>query len=263
MTDLHEPVVAGLFYPENPDELRTMVSDLLAQSESDYPPPKAIISPHAGYIYSGPIAASAYACLPKLKGEISRVVLLGPAHRYAVPGMAVHSAKQFATPLGKIPIDQESVEKALSLPQVEIIDDAFAQEHSLEVQLPFLQMTLADFSLVPILVGFATDVQVAEVLELLWDGPSTLVVISSDLSHYLDYQNALSIDLESAQAILHLDSKNLRPEQACGAVAIRGLLEVARRKNLKVELLDLRNSGDTSGQKDHVVGYSAFHFRES
>ncbi len=255
------PAVAGLFYPDDPRVLARDVAHLLAHAQAPALQPKALIVPHAGYVYSGPVAASAYATLSSLRGTVRRVVLLGPAHRVAVDGLAVPSAEAFATPLGTVSLDLAAIEAALTLPQVQLSDPAHALEHSLEVQLPFLQAALGEFSLVPFAVGYASAADVAQVLELLWGGEETLIVISSDLSHYHAYETARRLDRTTADDVLHL--RTLADDgQACGATPINGLMEVARRKHLKATLLDLRNSGDTAGDKSRVVGYSAFAFTE-
>jgi AmmeMemoRadiSam system protein B len=248
-----------MFYPQAPGVLGAQVRAYLGQAAAapeSSPRPKALIVPHAGYVYSGAIAAAAYARLTGLEG-IRRVVLLGPAHRVPVNGLAVPSVDAFATPLGEIEVDRAAVTCALDLPQVSESDRAHALEHSLEVQLPFLQMLLRSFRVVPFAVGDATAAQVAEVIDLLWGGAETLIVISSDLSHYHSYREARTIDQASAQAVLAL-SPTLDHEQACGALPINGLLTVARRRGLRPELLDLRNSGDTAGDKFRVVGYASF-----
>ena len=258
---VRNPAVAGLFYPENAHELRTQVHQFVDPVPTDDAPvPKAIIAPHAGYIYSGPIAGSAYARLKKAAGRIRRVVLLGPAHRVAVRGLALPSAKRFNTPLGSVAIDQEIAEALLALPQVSINDATHAEEHSLEVHLPFLQEVLGEFSLVPLVVGDATAAEVAEVLEAVWGGDETLIVISSDLSHYLDYDTASALDRRTSDAIESLDYENLSYDQACGRIPVSGLLRVARKKGLHGETIDLRNSGDTAGPRDRVVGYGAYVF---
>jgi AmmeMemoRadiSam system protein B len=253
--------VAGAFYPGDPGILHSGIAGMLALPQSVVAHPKALIVPHAGYVYSGPIAASAYAALRKSAVAVRLVVLFGPAHRVWVAGMAASSAGWFETPLGRVPIDQRAIASVSHLPQVEISDAAHAQEHSLEVQLPFLQTVLDDFAIAPFVVGGASPEAVAEVMEALWGGPETLIVVSSDLSHYLPYAEAERIDRATAESILHR-----RPlahhEQACGATPINGLLEVARRKGLVPTLLDLRNSGDTAGDHARVVGYGAFAFTE-
>ncbi|HHO67686.1 MAG TPA: AmmeMemoRadiSam system protein B [Gammaproteobacteria bacterium] len=259
MIQIRQPAVAGMFYPDDPALLQQQVEDFLAGEEAAAgPPPKALIVPHAGYIYSGPVAARAYARLKPLRSRIRRVVLLGPAHRVAFRGLAASSARYFATPLGLVPVDQAAVEQILSLPQVQVLDEAHRDEHSLEVQLPFLQTVLDDFSLVPLVVGDAEPGEVAEVLEQLWDGDETLFVISSDLSHYHDYETARTIDSATSRAIEQLHPEAIHYEQACGRNPLNGLLLAARRHGLQAHTLDLRNSGDTAGPRDRVVGYGAY-----
>ncbi|HNM63987.1 MAG TPA: AmmeMemoRadiSam system protein B [Accumulibacter sp.] len=254
------PAVAGTFYPAPASVLARDLRRLLAHAPATpTAPAKAIIAPHAGYVYSGPVAATAYAPLVTRRETIRRVVLLGPTHRVPVNGLALPAASAFATPLGEVPLDQASCEDILQLPQVVVSDAAHAYEHSLEVQLPFLQSVLADFSLVPLAVGRASAEQVAEVLERLWGGDETLIVISSDLSHYLPYTTACALDQRTAHHILALDV-HLDHQQACGATPINGLLLAARRHGLQAQLVDLRNSGDTAGDKARVVGYGAFSF---
>lgn len=253
--------VAGMFYPGSANVLDAEVREMLSCAETEVAAPKAVIVPHAGYVYSGPVAASAYAALRKSAMAIRRVVIFGPAHRVWVPGLAASSADLFETPLGRVRVDRKAIDAVADLPQVEINDAAHAGEHSLEVQLPFLQAVLDDFAIVPFVVGGATAAQVAEVIELLWGGPETLIVVSSDLSHYLPYAEARQIDRSTADSILRRQALP-HHEQACGATPINGLLEVARRRNLAPTLLDLRNSGDTAGDKSRVVGYAAFAFAE-
>lgn len=264
---IRPPAVAGMFYPGEAAILASEVADMLADAAvppapTFGQPPKALIAPHAGYVYSGPVAAHAYALLVSHAETIRRVVLLGPCHRVAVRGLAIPGASRFATPLGTIPLDMPAVAAALELPQVIRHDAAHATEHSLEVQLPFLQQVLDDFSLVPFAVGYATPDEVAEVLDLLWGGPETLIVISSDLSHYHPYADAQRRDASTADDIAHLRLL-VDHEQACGATPINGLIEVARRRGLRPTLLDLRNSGDTAGDKSRVVGYASFAFMEA
>jgi AmmeMemoRadiSam system protein B len=258
-----EPAVAGSFYPAEPEVLAANVDGFLkgARVEADRPAPKAVIVPHAGYVYSGPIAGSAYAALRPARDTVRRVVLLGPSHRLPLRGLATSSAATFRTPLGSVPVDHEAVGRIEALPQVRALDAAHALEHSLEVQLPFLQRVLQDFALVPLSVGDADDDEVAEVLEALWDGPETLIVVSSDLSHYRDYATARRLDGETSEAIEALAPERLDFDSACGRVGVRGLLVAARRHDLRAETLDLRNSGDTAGPRDRVVGYGAWAFR--
>ena len=257
------PAVAGRFYPRDPAALRQLVTDLLAQAPpATGPAPKALIAPHAGYFYSGPIAASAYAQLIPARDQIKRVVLFGPSHYVALHGLATTSAEAFATPLGIVPVDLEAVREVRLLPQVRELDEAHAHEHSLEVQLPFLQCVLGDFKLVPLAVGDATPEDISHVLDALWDGPETRFVISSDLSHYNDFQTARRLDRATANAIEALKPAAIGEERACGRMPIRGLLESARRHGLRARTVDLRNSGDTAGPHDRVVGYGAFVFEE-
>jgi AmmeMemoRadiSam system protein B len=264
MSTIRPAAVAGMFYPDNAEALAQDVDGLLADAESRMSGlvPKALIVPHAGYIYSGPIAASAYALLKPLAATIRRVVLLGPTHRVAVRGLALPGTDAFASPLGIVNIDQDAVRKIAQLPQVTISPQAHALEHSLEVHLPFLQTVLSDFTLLPLAVGMASADEVAEVLEALWSGPETLIVISSDLSHYLPYDVANVADRTTALTILRLE-ENVTHQQACGGTPVNGLIVAARHHGMTPHLLDLRNSGDTAGDKNRVVGYGAFAFTEA
>jgi AmmeMemoRadiSam system protein B len=265
MQDVRPAAVAGMFYPGMPAALAASVRACLVEAamrpRAGGARPKALIVPHAGYVYSGPIAAAAYARLAAVHASIRRVVILGPTHRLAIRGLAIPSARAFATPLGEVEIDRRAAALALALPQVQENDAAHAQEHALEVQLPFLQAVLDDFRIVPFAVGAATVDEVADVLERLWGGPETLILVSSDLSHYHGYAEARAIDRTSAEGILAL-SPILDHEQACGATPINALLACARQHGLVPELLDLRNSGDTAGDKSRVVGYASFAFAE-
>lgn len=255
--------VAGMFYPEMPAELAHEVAAMLAKAKQVCPggKAKAIIVPHAGYVYSGAVAASVYAPLVALRGRIRRVILLGPTHRVAVNGLALPTSRAFATPLGVVPVDREAIAGLADLPQVVVSDAAHALEHSLEVQLPFLQTVLDEFSLVPCAVGRASPEEVAEVLERLWGGSETLIVVSSDLSHYLPYASAQQTDAATVQQLLALDP-HLDHQQACGATPVNGLLLAAKRHGMTAHLIDLRNSGDTAGDKSRVVGYGALAFSE-
>lgn len=254
------PAVAGMFYPDNAEVLRQTVEQYLRENASDEAAPKAIIAPHAGYVYSGPIAASAYSTLRSVREQIERVVLLGPSHRVALMGMAASRAEKFRTPLGSIELDREAIESILSLPQVREMDEAHAMEHSLEVHLPFLQLTLDEFKLVPLVVGDAAPEQVDEVLEILWGGPETLIVVSSDLSHYHSYETAKKMDSHTSKAIESLDPAAIHYDDACGRNPVNGLLVAARKHGLHAKTVDLRNSGDTAGPRDQVVGYGAYLF---
>ncbi len=255
------PAVAGMFYPGSAAALARDVRDLLASGQPPAlpAPPKALIVPHAGYIYSGPIAATAYTVLSPQRTVIRRVVLLGPVHRVPVRGLALPGVEAFETPLGTVAVDTELVARLATLPQVITSRAAHAEEHSLEVQLPFLQQVLDQFTLLPLAVGDTTPEEVAQVLDTLWGGDETLIVISSDLSHFLPYEQARRIDTATCAAIGRLDDR-LDHEQACGGTPINGLLRAARRHHLRAHLLDLRNSGDTAGDRARVVGYAAFAF---
>lgn len=263
MGGTRKAAVCGVFYPARPDTLRSEVSRLLADARRPTQTgviPKAIVVPHAGYVYSGPIAASAYGTLNEATQTISRVILIGPAHRVDVQGLAVSSAHAFVTPLGSVPVDVEAVNRALQFPYVQVLDKAHELEHSLEVQLPFLQCLFQDFSVVPIVAGRATATEVGAVIDALWGGPETLIVISSDLSHYHDYKTAQAMDRATSRAIETLDPDGLEAGGACGHVPIAGMLDAARRHRLSAYTLDLRNSGDTAGTKEQVVGYGAYAF---
>jgi AmmeMemoRadiSam system protein B len=264
MSAIRPAAVAGSFYPAESSRLAAEIAAYLSQVPTDAPParaPKAIIAPHAGYIYSGPIAASIYARLAPLRGRVKRVVLAGPAHRVYVHGVAVPAADAFASPLGTVKLDTDAIASLRALSFVAVSDHAHAMEHSLEVHVPFLQAVLGDFTLVPLVVGDASPDRMAQVFDALWGGEETLIVVSSDLSHYLPYERACVRDRDTARAILQMDA-SLVPEEACGCAPINGLLRVARKRNLEPEQVDLRNSGDTAGDRARVVGYGAFAFRE-
>lgn len=229
-----------------------------------YRNPHAAVAPHAGYIYSGPIAGSAFAPFMASAGRIDTVILWGASHHVPYRGIAASSADSFATPLGSIPLDRELVEQACTHPAVEYLDEAHAPEHSLEVELPFLQVLLGDFRVVPLLCGSVTFAETAEVMRLLWNRVADhgIIVVSSDLSHYLSYAAAERVDRTTAGAIERLDPSGIGEEQACGRIPIGGLLLLAHEKGWKVQTVDLRNSGDTSGPRTQVVGYGAFLFHE-
>lgn len=260
---IRRPAVAGSFYPGDPDALRDVVRAYLEEGRrrlrgSGVSTPKALIAPHAGYVYSGPIAGSAYALLDAQRDRIERVVLLGPSHRVAFRGLALSSADAWTTPLGDVPLDRAGAAALETLPQVCVLDAAHADEHSLEVQLPFLQEALGSFRLLPIVAGDATAQEVAQVIECAWGGPETLIVVSSDLSHYHDSATARRLDAVTSAAIEALRPEGLDEGSACGRVPVRGLLVGARRHGLAARTLDLRNSGDTAGPRDRVVGYGAY-----
>ena len=257
------PAVAGLFYPGQEDALRELVEELLAQApQQTQIQPKVLVVPHAGYVYSGALAARVYGLLADRRAAIKRVVLLGPAHRVWVPGLALPSDTAFATPLGVVGIDAELAAAVRDLPCVTTSDAAHAEEHSLEVQLPFLQTVLDDFTLLPLVVGGATPARVAAVLERVWGFDETLIVISTDLSHFHDLSTARRIDAETAAAIEAFEI-DLHGEQACGAAPLNGLLQVARQRSCRIERIGLATSADTVGSADRVVGYGAWWLEEA
>lgn len=266
MTDLQKnrisrpPAVAGLFYPGNPEELRLMLADLLDKAEYSGPIPKALIIPHAGYIYSGITAARAYKTLEPIREQIRRVVLLGPAHRVYTRGLALSTADYFTTPLGDIEIERAGIDLIADLSQVITFDETHQQEHSLEVHLPFIQTLFRDCKVVPLVVGETSPQEVAEVLKRLWGGEETVIIVSSDLSHFHDYETARQIDQMTTSAIEQLQLEEISSQQACGCMPVRGLLQLARDMKLSVKTLDLCNSGDTAGSRDRVVGYGAYAF---
>jgi len=255
-----QPAVAGTFYPANQDKLKIMLTHYLSDVSQGKKVPKAIIAPHAGYIYSAPIAASVYAHLIPASELISRVVLFGPSHQVGFRGLALSSADEFATPLGNIAIDTDAVKQLSELSFVEYLDQAHELEHSLEVHLPFLQTVLKEFTLIPLVAGDASAEQICQVIELFWGQSDTLVVISTDLSHFHDYQTAQKLDKETSKIIEQLQYEKLDGNSACGYVPVRGLLALARKNKLRVKAVDLRNSGDTAGSlnKNRVVGYGAY-----
>lgn len=257
------PAVAGLFYPDDAVELQRTVDGLLNQAAAIAPEAipaiKAIIAPHAGYIYSGPIAASVYRQINGLKQHIRRVAVLGPSHRVALAGMAVPDCDYFATPLGRIALDKDTIKLLLRQPEVSRSNLAHSQEHSLEVQLPFLQRLLRDFRLIPIVVGETSAAAVADVIATLLDsGDDLLIVVSSDLSHYHDYVTAQTLDNRTSAAIETLQDERIAYNDACGCIPIKGLLRIARQQGWHVHTIDQRNSGDTAGDKSRVVGYGGY-----
>jgi AmmeMemoRadiSam system protein B len=268
---VRSPAVAGLFYPNDPDELSAAVDSFLSGADArgapatvqrDSAAPKALIVPHAGYIYSGPIAARAYRALGVHSETLRRIVLIGPSHHVGFEGVAIPSVRAFLTPVGEMTIDADALERLRALPTVVESDQPHALEHSLEVQLPFLQRVAPAAEIVPIVAGDATASEAEDVIDALWGGPETLIVISSDLSHYHPYAMAQAQDESTARAILE-ERDDIRGDQACGCVGINGLSRVARKRGMRTEILDLRNSGDTAGDKRRVVGYGAFGFYDA
>ena len=254
---IRPPAVAGLFYAGERRLLEASVAELLGAVTSPAGIlPKALIAPHAGYVYSGPVAAQAFATLREGARSINRVVLIGPAHFVPLRGIAAPTVDAFETPLGRVGVDRHAL-SAIADAVVEA-DAPHAPEHSLEVELPFLQTLLPSFTVVPLVIGDARAPDVAEVLRRLWGGPETLIVISSDLSHYHDYDTARRLDAATAAAIERGDWESLGPNQACGFLAVAGLLVEASRRRLAPTRLALCNSGDTAGGRDRVVGYGAW-----
>ncbi len=266
MRVIRKAAVSGSFYPDDPTQLRQAVNTFLASiSTKQIPetiPPKALIVPHAGYSYSGSTAAKAFATIQSSHRDIKRVVLLGPSHRVGFRGIAFCSSDYFSTPLGTVPVDHSAFAAISTIPGVVLLDQAHAEEHSLEVQLPFLQSILDDFSVVPLVVGDIDAAQVAKVIEKLWGSNETLIIVSSDLSHFLSYDEANALDQHTCCAVEQLNPEAIGYEQACGRTPMKGLLELARDKALKVDTIELCNSGDTAGDRNRVVGYGAWAFYE-
>jgi AmmeMemoRadiSam system protein B len=260
MVNIRKPNVAGQFYPDQTKVLSEMINKFLSEVHVNIKEkPKAIIVPHAGYTYSGPIAATAYATLLPYKESIKKVILLGPTHRMSFKGVAATMVDYFETPLGSIPIDH-NIQEISSSQIVNVNETAYEMEHSIEVQLPFLQTVLNKFELLPLIVGDIEFIKVADIINNLWDSDETLIVVSSDLSHYKAYYSAQTLDTLTSSIIEKLAPNELQSEQVCGLIPIQGLLQVAKQKNIQVRTLDVRNSGDTSGSKENVVGYGAYFF---
>ncbi len=265
---IRPPAVAGMFYPASAEGLRRSIGQLLSEAArglADFAgfhgALRALIVPHAGYPYSGSTAAAAYKSLATLGKDIRSAAIFGPAHRVATPGLALSSWEAFATPLGELPVDRAMTQLLLSLPFVHTNDAAHAREHSIEVQLPFLQTVLPGITILPIVVGGARPAEIAEAIEMLWNQEGTLVIVSSDLSHYLPQEEAALIDSATALQIEDLDAR-LDQEQACGASAINGLLIAARNRRMHARKIDIRTSADTAGDASSVVGYASFGFCE-
>ncbi|CAA0080901.1 Uncharacterised protein [BD1-7 clade bacterium] len=257
MQSIRQPAVAGLFYSSDPQQLQADIEQYLQRASHEAQRPKALIVPHAGLVYSGPVAAHAYKTLIPNASEIQRVVLLGPSHRVALEGIALSGHQAFHTPLGDVPVDAAAIETIRSLPGVLLMPEAHQLEHSLEVQLPFLQTILPHFSLIPLVVGNTPPETVCQVLDTLWGDDETLIVISTDLSHYHSYEEACLFDGRTTKAIERFQT-HLRGDQACGCHPLNGLLMAAKRHGLKLTTLDVRNSGDTVGTPEQVVGYGAY-----
>jgi len=256
---IRAPEVAGAFYPGGHNELADTVERCLAAARPDGGvKPKVLVAPHAGYRFSGEIAGTAYAGLRAKADRITRIVLLGPAHRVAFKGIATTSADAWATPLGTVAVDWAALRSILHVDGVMVADKAFAQEHSLEVHVPFIQRVFAKAAIVPLLVGDAPQGLVSQVVEALWGGPETLIVVSSDLSHFHTYDTARDLDSATAANIELLRPDRIDGTGACGHRALAGVLDQARRRDLRATALDVCNSGDIVGNRDRVVGYGAF-----
>jgi len=259
MLDTRPPAVAGTFYAADETTLRNNVIGLLESVDvTSGNRPQALISPHAGYMYSGQVAARAYARLRPWSDEITRVVILGPPHYLPLRGLSASSMGAFETPLGVIPVDTSEIKRTLDFPQITANDRAHEPEHSIEVQLPFLQAVLNEFSIVPLIVGESTPSEVSGVIEKWWNDDKTLILVSTDLSHFLDYDIAKTTDSRTDEYIRRFDHGCIGPEQACGYASLNGVLHLARERKAKIERLMLCNSGDTAGPRDHVVGYASY-----
>ncbi|HMP76720.1 MAG TPA: AmmeMemoRadiSam system protein B [Kiritimatiellia bacterium] len=257
---IRKPAVAGSFYPEDGADLHHLIQRFLNEGLAADHPPRAVIAPHAGYLFSGPIAGSAFAAWRDARDQVKRVVVMGPSHRVSFPGIALPEAEYFATPLGLVPVDEEGCARLGSFPFVRRSEQAHRHEHSVETHLPFLQEVLGEFQLVPLVIGDASSRDAAHVLNAFWDDPQTVFSISSDLSHYLSYDEARELDARTTRAIEENLPHDIGPEQACGRLGILGLMHLADRHALRAQALDVRNSGDTAGDRKSVVGYGAYAF---
>ncbi len=260
MSEVRPAAVSGLFYPAETKTLQRTVDDLLTTARTDAPAAKACVAPHAGYVYSGTVAATVYARLENRDHPIERVVLLGPDHRVGFAGIAAPDAAYYETPLGRVPVDQEAMQPLLARGQIAVFAPAHAQEHSLEVHLPFLQTVLPRFRLIPLVVGHIDPAQVAAVIDALFGDDQTLIIVSSDLSHFHPYAEAQRLDQETSAAIEALNDAVIGPHEACGAIPLRGLLQVAKRRGLGAKTVALCNSGDVGADRQRVVGYGAYVF---
>ncbi|WP_374448387.1 AmmeMemoRadiSam system protein B [Stella sp.] len=257
------PAVAGAFYPAGREALAAEVVRLLKAARTEIHDPKAVVAPHAGFGYSGAVAATAYRALAAGRGRVRRVVLMGPAHRVPVRGAVLPQAHAFATPIGELAVDRAAMAPLLAMPDVTVDDVPFQREHSLEVHLPFIQAALGPVGLVPMLVGAMPPERVEAVLDAVWGGPETAVVVSSDLSHFHDYETASGFDRACSKAIELLKLEDIADHQACGRVGIKGLIRMARKLDMRATTIDLRNSGDTGGDRDRVVGYGSYAFEHA
>ena len=262
MSNLKLPEMAGLFYPSDPGDLRGVVENFILNGKETTLTPTAIIAPHAGYIYSGQVAGSAYKAASKVAKKIHTVILLSPAHHYPLEGIAIHEALSFETPLGELFVDSDRMTKLSKLPEVSLNNEAFTQEHALEVHLPFIQVALPNAKIVPMLVGNAHADVISNVLFSLCHKEETLIIVSSDLSHQLSYDECVKKDLRTSEKITSLNGDDIRTNDTCGIYPLRGLIHWAKASRLSAHTLDLRNSGDTADPRDQVEGYGAFVFEE-
>ncbi|MDH5654459.1 MAG: AmmeMemoRadiSam system protein B [Spirochaetia bacterium] len=257
METVRESAVAGSFYPDEKKHLADLVDSYLSGEDKKNPLPEAIIVPHAGYMYSGAVAGKGYTSIKQL--DIKNILIIGPAHRVYVNGLAIPDCDAFVTPLGKISVNKELYPELVKLPFISINDEAHKDEHCIEVQLPFLQRLFTSFQIIPVLAGNADEEQIQTLFDLT-SGKIDLIIVSSDLSHYNSYETAKNLDRNAANSIEALDPFSLESEQACGSRPIKGLLLYAKRAGLKVKTLVLQNSGDVSGSRSSVVGYGSFIF---
>ncbi|MDH5719900.1 MAG: AmmeMemoRadiSam system protein B [Spirochaetia bacterium] len=259
MNGARQPAVAGIFYPGVPDELKNAINGYCEKSEEIKKIPKAVISPHAGYMYSGVVAAQGYSFLKNNKNLYKKIFIIGPSHRHSFYGIALHSAEKFATPLGEVPVDQDIKKELLKYSEVSIEDKAHSAEHSVEVQIPFLQYFLEDFKIIPMVTGGLKNNEVSKIIKAFWKEKDVFFIVSSDLSHYLKYDETQKKDNETSLFIENFESEKITSDRACGAAAIRGLLTGSKEYASEIKTVKLLNSGDTSGDKKNVVGYGAYH----
>lgn len=262
MAKIRKPAVAGTFYPASKTELQELIDSFLTKAEFiDFAAIRGLVVPHAGYIYSGPVAASAYKQLLTFDPEVTwKIFLLGASHHASFPGLSIDQHEGYETPLGVVPVDQV-VKKIIKEEGCDFIEQAHTSEHSLEVQLPFLQKVLKKFSIIPILVSETDYLQTTMVVQKYLDEKS-LLIASSDLSHYYEYKDATMLDQVTCEAIENQNIDMLQECEACGKTPIMSLLQIAQERAWKTKLVDYRNSGDISGELERVVGYGAFVFYE-
>jgi len=260
--NLRIPAHAGQYYPADAGFLEKVVDEYLTDGGTVSEIPKAVIAPHAGFIHSGRIAGKAFAVWKAQEVRARRVVLIGPSHYYDFPGIALPDSTRFQTPLGEVQVDPAADDLKRKFRYVRVFEAAHYPEHALEVLLPFLQRAVPGAKIVPLITGRTEMSQVSAVIEEIWGGADTLLVISSDLSHNHPYEIAQKVDRQTARAIVEFDFSRLTADQACAYQAMRGFLKAAIRKEMRCSLLELRNSADASGDMSLVTGFGAFHFFE-